>query len=122
MRASRVPRRNWYSFSALGTPHTRMTVPFSEAVVRSVPVLFNASAEIGALCARIIWETVRDFVEKSRTSPDAAAAEDGAGGVCDVAETSAGTGTGEGYARYELSAEGERATMASGFGGVSMTC
>jgi hypothetical protein len=49
IRASRVPRRNWYSFSALGTPHTRMTVPLSEAVARRVPGLFSASAEMGAL-------------------------------------------------------------------------
>ena len=54
-----------------------MTVPLSEAVARSVPVLFSASAEMGALCARMICETVRDLVENSRTSPDAALADDG---------------------------------------------
>jgi len=98
-------------------------VPFSEAVARRVPVLFSASAEIGALCARMICETVRDLVEKSRTSPDAAPVEGGcAGGVCGEMGTGAGMGTGEGYARYELSADGERATMASGLGVVSITC
>ena len=62
------------------------------------------------------------MVEKSSASPDAATAGDYVGGVCDESETGAGTGTGEGYARYELSAEGERATTASGFDGVSMAC
>ena len=101
-----------------------MTVPFSEAVVRRVPVLFRARAEMGALCARMICETVRDLVKKSRTSPDAALAEEGwAGAACgEMAAIGAGGGTGEGYARYELLAEGERATMASGLGVVSIMC
>jgi hypothetical protein len=106
MRASRVLRRNWYSFSAPGTPYTWMTVSFSEAVSRSVRVLLNASAEKGALCAQMIWETVRDLVEKSSTSPDAATAGDCAGGVCDEAETGVRTGTGEGYARRRRRARG----------------
>ena len=42
-----------------------MMVPLSEAVARSVPELFSASAEIGALCVRMISDTVRDLVEKS---------------------------------------------------------
>ncbi|KAI9507542.1 hypothetical protein F5148DRAFT_1307915 [Russula earlei] len=59
-----------------GTPHTLMTVPSSKAVERRVPVLFSVITEIGALCTWIICEMVRDFVEKSRTSPNAAPADE----------------------------------------------
>ncbi len=56
---------------------------------------------MGALCARMICETVRDLVENSRTSPDAALVGDGwAGAACgETADIGAGAGTGEGYAR-----------------------
>ena len=59
------------------------------------------------------FATVSERVEKRRTSP-VDGAEDGGVGCC-VADAwaRAGEGTGEGYARYELSAEGERATMAT---------
>lgn len=46
-----------------------MTVPFSDAVARRVPVLFSASDESGVLCARMSWVTVSDLVLKRRTSP-----------------------------------------------------
>lgn len=49
MRASRVPRRNWYNFSAPGILQTRMTVPLSEAVASMVPVELTAKREIGDL-------------------------------------------------------------------------
>ncbi len=80
--------------------------------------------------------TVRERVEKRTTSP-AWDAEEDEGGL----SREAGDGMGDGYARYELSADGESAMMAeymhnnqlgnmrrksgrepSGFGVVSMTC
>lgn len=51
IRASLVPRRNWYSFSAPGMLQTRITVPLSEAVARSEPVELMERKEMGALCA-----------------------------------------------------------------------
>jgi hypothetical protein len=65
-----VPLLNWYSFSAPGTLHTLMTVPFSDAVARSVPDALMERNEMGALCAWMTFETVRERVEKRRTSPD----------------------------------------------------
>ena len=59
--------------------------------------------------------TVSERVEKSRTSPDCCWAV-GCGGGVDVdgvARGEVGEGTGEGYARYELSAEGDNAHIAN---------
>jgi hypothetical protein len=42
-RAGYVPLRNWATFSAPGTCQTRMTVPVSLALARSVPSLLSAS-------------------------------------------------------------------------------
>lgn len=75
--ASRVPRRNWYSFSAPGMLHTRMTVPFSEAVASIVPVELIERKEIGDLCAWMTFAVASERVEKSRTSPVCAAAVEG---------------------------------------------
>lgn len=47
-----------------------MTVPLSEAVARRVPVELMDRKEIGALCAWMTLETVRERVENRRTSPD----------------------------------------------------
>jgi hypothetical protein len=47
-----------------------MTVPFSDAVARSVPDELRERKEMGALCAWMTLETVRERVEKRRTSPD----------------------------------------------------
>jgi len=61
------------------------------------------------------FATVSVRVEKSRTSPDCWGRDDCGGGGEDVgwAETGlAGDGTGDGYARYEQSADGERAHIA----------
>jgi hypothetical protein len=55
------------------------------------------------------FATVRDRVLKRRTSPDWGAVE----GVPD-GKGAEGDGTGEGYARKDVSADGERATMAVG--------
>lgn len=63
--------------------------------------------------------TVNERVEKRRTSPDWCGGVDGVDG--DAAEVEwvvkgdVGDGTGDGYARYELSADGDRAQMAVGF-------
>lgn len=70
IRASLVPLRNWYNFSAPGTLQTRMTVPFSEEVASRDPVEFMDRKEMGALCAWMTLATVRERVEKRRTSPD----------------------------------------------------
>lgn len=48
IRAGIEPLRNWKSFCASGTENTRMIVPFSEAVARSVPSLFRAMQDNGA--------------------------------------------------------------------------
>jgi len=109
-----------------------MTVPFSEDVARSVPVELMDKEEMGALWAWMTLATVRERVEKRRTSPDWEAPEvDEAGGTDEeelegcregwVDNGDWGEGTGEGYARYELSADGDRAQIAFGFGVVSMT-
>ncbi len=67
---------------------------------------------MGDLCAWITLATERKRVEKRRTSP-VWGVEDAAGGWeafnC-VSED--GEGTGDGYARYELSEEGDNATIA----------
>ena len=73
-----------------------MTVPFSEAVARSVPVALRASAESGALCARMSWVTVRDFVEKRRTSPVGWVGGGEVGGGEGCVERGEGVGSGEG--------------------------
>lgn len=77
-----------------------------------VPVELIDRNDIGDLCAWMTLATDKDLVEKSNTSPDCCTGEDAcaAGCVRDVGE-----GTGEGYARNELSAEGERAAIAVGF-------
>ena len=90
-----------------------MTVPFSDAVARRVPVELMERKEIGDLCAWMTFATVSERVEKRRTSPVVGAEEEAAGCWVAVAWERAGEGTGDGYARYELSAEGERATMAA---------
>jgi hypothetical protein len=116
-----------------------MTVPFSDAVARSVPEALRERKEMGALCAWMTLETVRERVEKRRTSPDwwgavvaepaVAAVEEAEVVVVEVVEAvdvvvegllaesweargEFGEGTGEGYARYDESAEGERAHIA----------
>ena len=87
-----------------------MTVPLSDAVAKRVPVELIERKEMGALCAWITFATVSERVEKRRTSPDCCV-----GVVCGgwVMLAVLGDGTGDGYARYELSAEGDSATMAT---------
>lgn len=100
IRASRVPLRNWYNFSAPGMLHTRMTVPLSDAVASSVPVELIARKEIGALCAWMTFATVSERVENNRTSPVCCPACGGDVGCADgCARGDVGDGTGDGYAR-----------------------
>ena len=117
-----------------------------------MPVEFSAREARGDLCARMTLDTVSDRVAKRRTSPDCGAEDEAEaadeGGVDDdvlpapaLVRGEVGEGTGEGYARYEFSAEGDRAHIAtqskgyqhpftkkkgknapSGFGLVSITC
>lgn len=90
-----------------------MTVPLSEAVASSVPVELIERKDMGDLCAWITFETVKERVEKRRTSPDCCCAEDVGGEEVDwLASEVVGEGTGEGYARYELSADGDSAHIA----------
>lgn len=86
-----------------------MTVPLSDAVARMVPAELIERKEMGALCAWITFATVSERVEKRRTSPDCCV-----GVVWGGWERLAvvGDGTVDGYARYELSEEGDNATMA----------
>ena len=60
--------------------HTRMTVPFSEAVASIVPVLLILRNDIGDLCAWMTFSTISLRVLKRMTSPlwD----EDGEGWAC----------------------------------------
>ena len=94
--ASRVPLRNWYSFSAPGMLQTRMTVPLSDAVAKMVPVELIERKDMGALCAWITFATVSERVEKRRTSPDCCV-----GVVCGgwLRLVVVGDGTVDGYAR-----------------------
>jgi len=87
-----------------------MTVPLSDAVAKMVPVELMERKEMGALWAWITFATVSERVEKRRTSPDCCV-----GVVCGgcVRLAVVGDGTADGYARYELSAEGDNATMAA---------
>ena len=87
-----------------------MTVPLSDAVARRVPAELIERKEMGALCAWITFATVSERVEKRRTSPDCCV-----GVVCGDSGRLAvvGDGTVDGYARYELSEEGDNATMAA---------
>jgi len=92
---------------------TRITVPLSDAVAKRVPVELMERKEMGALCAWITFETVSERVEKRKTSPDCCI-----GVVCGdwlrlTRLAVVGEGTADGYARYELSEEGDSATMAA---------
>lgn len=84
--------------SPLGTLKTRITVPLSLAVARSVPALLSATCATGALCAWMMLVTDSETASKRSTSPDGLDAPlDEAGGV--VEKGVAGDGSGDGYAR-----------------------
>jgi hypothetical protein len=74
-----------------------MTVPFSEAVARSVPVLLREICARGALCARTMFVTASRRVSKMRTSPEEAGEADvldDAGAEEDVVAVGDGVGDG----------------------------
>jgi hypothetical protein len=89
---------------------TRMTVPLSDAVAKMVPVELIERKEMGDLCAWITFATVRERVEKRRTSPDCCVGVVWGGWARSAV---VGDGTVDGYPRYELSEEGDSATMAA---------
>lgn len=110
--ASRVPLLNWYSFSAPGILQTRITVPLSDALASIVPVELMARYEIGDLCAWMTLTTVLVRVEKRTTSPVCGVLLDEGVRLPPGWTNVAGDGTGVEYARYELSEDGESATIA----------
>lgn len=63
------PLRNWYSFSPSGMLKTRIIVPFSDAVARSVPSLFTAMQDSGELCAVTMLADSILFASYTKTSP-----------------------------------------------------
>lgn len=69
-------------------------MPFSLDVASSVPVEFSARHEMGALCAWMMFETLRLSKSKMSTSPGV---DDDAPAVFEKGDV--GEGTGEGYAR-----------------------
>ena len=50
--------QNWYNFSVPGMDQTWITVPLSEAIVRSMPVELSVRKEIGTFCMRMMLERV----------------------------------------------------------------
>ena len=93
-----MPWQNWYNFSVSGMDQTQITMPFSEAIVRSMPVELSTRKEIGTLCAQMMLERVSVRMEKRITSLDWDWVDTGVGvaGFWDMDE---GEGTGEGYVR-----------------------
>lgn len=74
-----------------------MTVPFSLAVARRVPVELIERFATGALWAWMMLVTERETASKRRTSPDEPEEDEEAGG--EAAKAVAGEESGEGYAR-----------------------
>ena len=77
---------------------TRITVPLSEAIVRSMPVELSARKEIGSLCEQMTLERVNVHMEKRITSPDWDWVDVGVS-VVGFWDTGEGEGTGEGFMR-----------------------
>ena len=71
-----------------------MTVPFSLLVASSVPVELSAKLLMGALCAWMMFETLRLSKSKMSTSPGV---DDDAPAVFEKGDV--GECTGEGYVR-----------------------
>lgn len=69
IRLGMLPRRNWYSFLALGMAKTRMMVPLSEAVARRVPVLLRLIHDRGERWASATLMASSLSASKMRTSP-----------------------------------------------------
>lgn len=69
MRAPYVPRRNWATLSPFGTLNTRITVPLSLAVARSVPDELSVTHARGDLCAWMMLVTLSESASNRMTSP-----------------------------------------------------
>ena len=93
-----MPWQNWYNFSVPGMDQTQITVPLSEAVVRSMPAELSARKEIGALCMRMTLERVSVHMENRITSPDWDWVDVGVS-VVRFWDTYEGEGMGEGFTR-----------------------
>lgn len=68
--------------------------------------------EMGDLCAWMTFATVSERVEKRMTSPDCCAEDEGWADEGCVDRGDVGEGTGDGYARYDESADGDNADTA----------
>lgn len=98
-----------------------MIVPVSEAVAKSVPLLFNAMQDRGDLCASTTFTAFSAIVSNIKTSPEVGATYGVRGGACDGRLSfESSRGFGRGYARKQFSEEGDRAQMAWGFGEVDI--
>lgn len=65
-----MPLRNWYNLVPFGSENTLIIVPVSDAVASSVPSLFSAIHESGALCASTTLRASNFNVSNNRTSPE----------------------------------------------------
>lgn len=63
------PRRNWYSLLPSGTEKTRIIVPLSDAVARSVPSPLRVIHANGERCASTTLMASSFRVSKIKTSP-----------------------------------------------------
>ena len=81
-----------------GTDQTQITVPFSKAIARSMPVELSARKEIGTSCMRMTLQRMSVHMEKRITSSDWDWVDAGVGvaGFWDMDEEE---GMGEGYMR-----------------------
>jgi len=88
-------------------------VPVSEAVANNVPLLFNAIQDRGDLCASTTFTAFSAIVSNIRTSPEVGATYGVRVGAWDGRLSfESSRGFGRGYARKQLSDEGDRAQMA----------
>lgn len=77
MREGMEPRRNWNSLRAAGIEKTRMIVPLSDAVAKSVPALLTTMQERGERCASTTLIASSFSASNISTSPVV-------GGICVV--------------------------------------
>ncbi len=94
-----VPLRNWYSLVPFGSEKTRIMVPVSDAVAKSVPSLLRAMQDKGALCASTTFKASSFRASNIRTSPEVGATKVDRGGACDGRLSPVSSlGFGSGYA------------------------
>ena len=83
MREGMEPRRNWYNFCAEGTEKTRIIVPLSEAVARSVPALLIVMQERGERWASTTLMASSFRASNIRTEPLVGGMCEPPGGACE---------------------------------------